>query len=99
MVARVPYQLGDTWSTWWARNRGNYNHKWSHAYPPLALSELGKCREGSSGPHLILLVLWEFTLEDRKIRPKPHESQRKFHNFLQHGTFVFEKSSFSCFSP
>ena len=33
------------------------------------------------------------------VRPKPHESQRKFHNCLQHGTFAFEKSSFPCFSP
>ena len=34
---------------------------------------------------------------ERAVRPKPHESQRKFHNFLQHGIFVFEKScSFPC---
>ena len=33
------------------------------------------------------------------LRPKPHERQRKFHNFPQHGTFVFEKSSLPCFSP
>ena len=29
----------------------------------------------------------------------PHESLRKFHNFLQHGTLLLEKSPFPCFSP
>ena len=38
-------------------------------------------------------------LDAYDVRWKPHESQRKFHNFLQHGTFVFEKSPFPSFSP
>ena len=51
------------------------------------------------GCHLVTFLNQTHNIMQIHVRPKPHESQRKFHNFLQHGTFVFEKSSFPCFSP